>query len=121
MLSIPRDYQHSETDDLETATSNAPVAETDSASSDDDAGLDDATLDETNPAGYTDIDEGLPDSPAQEVNMTDLASGPHADGLSSPEDADLSSPGEVDIEELGDDALSGTDIPADALLDPLQD
>jgi hypothetical protein len=41
-------------------------------------------------------------------------------GVSTPEMDDQNVPGEIDIENLDEDALSETDIPKDALLDPLE-
>jgi hypothetical protein len=121
MIHYQRDNDTTETDSLETATPSEAGEPEDSASAEDDAGLDDAVLDELNPSLFSDLDEGLPDTPDEEVDFSDLANGPRAGGLRSPELADLSSPGEVDIEELPDDALRDSGIPADALLDPLEE
>ena len=134
------------TDRMETLESaSTPLATLpDSPTSESDAGIDDAQMDReagsaraardlaglagqplddelTNELEDSDLTEGLPDTP-NEIPMSDLADplNPEMD-VQAPEMSDLNVPGEVDIEELDEDALSDTDIPRDALLDPLED
>jgi hypothetical protein len=98
-----------------------------------DAGLDDELLDEDGDnldllvdedlnasASDTDFDKlGTENGGIVEIPMSDLPSQPG--GLGSPEMSDLNLPGEVDIEELDENALDLTDLPADARLDRLEE
>jgi hypothetical protein len=100
---------------LETAQSAGVPDPPDSPSSEEDAGIlrapDIDRLD-------LDADDSLEDP--MEITMTDYAAGGDVPTLNSSDMDDLSAPGEVDIEGLDEDALSDTDIPRDALLDPLE-
>lgn len=57
----------------------------------------------------------------EEILETDLESELNDDDVHSPETSDMNVPGEIDIEGLDEDALDGTDIPADARLDRLEE
>ncbi len=107
------------TDSLETATSAAAPLPLDSPSSQADAGVLDPSSEFNADLDADDIQDGsLP-----EITMTDLmANMEYADHteLNVPEMDDLNTPGHIDIEALDEDALSDTDIPRDALLDPLE-
>ena len=128
-----QDNQRRDIDRLETISAAHPINDdqTDSPSSEIDAGLDDAVLEsderiETRQIsrgalGDDDIDDELPAAPIEEITMSDLADEIDDDVLASPELADMNVPGEVDIEALDDDALDGTDLPEDARLDRLED
>lgn len=104
-----------DSDNLETALPAGTPATDDSASSEDDAGLlrapDVDRLD-------LDADDSIEEP--REITMTDLMADAGGNTLASAEMDDLSAPGEVDIEMLDEDALSHTDIPREALLDPLE-
>lgn len=104
---VSRDSDH-----LETATPLQSGVPAESPSSFDDAGLvDNADL----------LDADFEDAPrSREINMTDLLNESDEPSLHSPVMSDFSAPGEIDIEELDEDALADTDIPRDALLDPLE-
>lgn len=119
-----QDYQQDKNtspDRLETMQPAGQALPTDSPSAAVDAGLDDATQEElgAEPVAQANVME-LP-ADEREIPMTDLADALPATELQSPELSDLNAPGEVDIEDLDEDALSDTDIPRDALLDPLED
>ena len=113
------------TDDLETTQSSAPGLPLDSASSQADAGL--LELPDPLAPAFQLEDEGSDPNEdsifAPEITMTDLAAhmtnANHTE-LEVPDMDDLNTPGHMDIEGLDDDALSDTDIPRDALLDPLE-
>ncbi|HVF10475.1 MAG TPA: hypothetical protein VNA16_06720 [Abditibacteriaceae bacterium] len=122
--------ERKETDRLETLTAArlSPDDQTDSPSSESDAGLDDPVIEDQGPIntgqsvrGAFDIDAELPARPIEEIPMSDLDDGMEDDFLMSPELADMNVPGEVDIEELDDDALDNTDLPEDARLDRLEE
>lgn len=101
-----------DSDNLETATPLQYDVPDESPSSFDDAGL------VENPEL---IDTNFEDSPqTREITMTDLFNESDESGLHSPVMSDLSAPGEIDIEELDENALADTNIPRDALLDPLE-
>ncbi len=103
-----------DSDNLETATPLQFDVPADSPSSFADAGL-------VENAELVDADADFDDAPrAREITMTDLLDESDEAGLHSPEMSDLSAPGEIDIEELDESALADTDIPRDALLDPLE-
>ncbi|HEX9998809.1 MAG TPA: hypothetical protein VGB45_16865 [Abditibacterium sp.] len=104
-----------DSDNLETALSSGGPDPTDSASSQADAGL---TLVPDDLENDFDADDSIEES--REITMTDLLADEDGAGLHSPEMSDLVAPGEIDIEELDEDALSRTNIPRDALLDPLE-
>ncbi|MBV9866050.1 MAG: hypothetical protein JO316_11920 [Abitibacteriaceae bacterium] len=121
MQDFQHDYQQSDSDEMETmqpAKQNLPA---DSPSSETDAGLDDDTIDQLGgePVAGANVLEIADD--IREIPMTDLADANMGAGLQSGELSDLNAPGEVDIEELDEDALSDTDIPPDALLDPIEE
>jgi len=125
-----QDRKRTDTDRLETISAPHPLNEdqTDSPSSEIDAGLDDPLIEDEGriaarqmARGVLDIDDELPARPFEEITMSDLADGMEDDFLSSPEMADLNAPGEVDIEELDEDALDDTDLPEDARLDRLEE
>ncbi len=104
-----------DSDNLETALPAAMPMDGDSASSEEDAGLLLAPdIDSRDPGADDSLEEPM------EVTMTDYMAGGTGEPLASAEMDDMSAPGEVDIEMLDDDALSGTDIPREALLDPLE-
>lgn len=108
-------YSPQESDSLETVVPGAAADPFESPSTQADAGLDEAPRDLS-----TDYDADDDFEPLREITMTDLAAGGSAPSLRSPEMDDLNFPGEIDMEELDEDALSDTDIPRDALLDPLE-
>lgn len=110
-----QDFVLRDSDNLETALAADAPATTDSASSQDDAGLLEAP-------DIDQIDIGADDSLEEpmEITMTDYAAGGGAGSLESAVMDDMSAPGEIDIEALDEDALSDTDIPREALLDPLE-
>ena len=125
-----RDRERKDTDRLETVSAAHPLNEdqTDSPSSEVDAGLDDPLIEDEGrietrqtSRGALDIDDELPPPPIEEIAMSDLDDGMDDDIIVSPELADMNVPGEVDIEELDEDALDGTDLPEDARLDRLED
>lgn len=104
-----------DSDNLETTLPAGLPIQSDSASSSDDAGLLEAPdIDRLDLAADDSIEEPM------EITMTDYGAGESAGTLASAEMDDMSAPGEVDIEMLDEDALSDTDIPRDALLDPLE-
>ncbi len=105
-----------DSDNLETALASGLPNESDSPSSEADAGLSVAPdIDELD----LDADDSI-EAP-REITMTDYAASEIGGGtLHSAEMDDLSAPGEIDIEELDEDALADTDIPREALLDPLE-
>ena len=105
-----------DSDNLETTLPAGALDHTDSASSQDDAGLMEAPdIDRLD----LDADDSVEDP--MEITMTDaLAGSMGSSTIASAEMDDLSAPGEVDMEGLDEDALSDTDIPRDALLDPLE-
>jgi len=122
--------KHRDTDRLETLSGAHPVSEdqTDSPSSEVDAGLDDPVIEDEGPVSAAqsgrdalDIDAELPGRPIEEIPMSDLDDEMDDDFLVSPELADMNVPGEVDIEDLDDDALDNTDLPEDARLDRLEE
>ncbi len=104
-----------DSDNLETTLGAGLPATSDSPSSEADAGL-------LTAPDFDALDPEADDSIAEprEITMTDHMANMGGGSLHSAEMDDLSSPGEVDIEELDEDALSGTDIPREALLDPLE-
>lgn len=134
------------TDDLETMGGSPSPTQSlpDSPSSESAAGLDDPLFDKdadneggvndllslanapddaelVNDLEDSDVSEGLPQEP-REIPMTDLADDLNPTmSVRTPEMSDLNVPGEVDIEELDAAALSDTDIPRDALLDPIEE
>ena len=120
MQDFQHDYQQSETDPLETTQPARHEFPADSPTSEVDAGLDDANIEQIgfDPVTGANVVE-IPDD-IKEIPMTDLAD-THIHELQAPELSDLIAPGEVDIEALDEDALSDTDIPRDALLDPLEE
>lgn len=104
-----------DSDTLETALPAGAPATTDSASTQEDAGLLSAPdIDRLD----LDADDSL--EVPREITMTDYLAGDDSSTIASAEMDDLSAPGEVDIEGLDEDALSDTDIPREALLDPLE-
>ncbi len=128
-----QDVIHGNTDTLESvarAAADSAGAPRDSPSSAIDAGLDDETLDE---AGFknaltagleADIDDDgefdAEGDDSEEIPFSDMhGAGPSR--IHSGELDDMSSPGELDIEDLDEDALDDTNLPADARLDPLED
>ena len=105
-----------DSDNLETALPAGAPATDDSASSEDDAGL-------LRAPDIDRLDFGADDSVEEpmEITMTDYAASEQGSStIASAEMDDLSAPGEIDIEGLDEDALSDTDIPREALLDPLE-
>ncbi|MBW3635566.1 MAG: hypothetical protein KY445_03745 [Armatimonadetes bacterium] len=103
-----------DSDNLEGATPLQNDVPAESPSSFADAGL-------VENAELVDADADFDEAPrSREINMTDLLNPSDEEGLHSPVMSDLSAPGEIDIEELDEDALADTDIPRDALLDPLE-
>ena len=125
-----QDKQRRDIDRMETVSAAHPLNEdqTDSPSSEVDAGLDDPLIEDEGrietrqiSRGALDIDDDLPPPPFEEIAMSDLDEGIDDDIIVSPELADMNVPGEVDIEGLDDDALDGTDLPEDARLDRLED
>ncbi|RYG68518.1 hypothetical protein EON80_11505 [bacterium] len=109
------DVQLRDSDNLETTLAAGQDASEDSASTQSDAGL-------LEVPENLDTDFEADDSLAEEreITMTDLQAGEDGPRLHSPEMSDYDAPGEIDIEELDENALSDTDIPRDALLDPLE-
>lgn len=85
----------------------------DSASSEADAGLIDATRDVSTPTDDRfDRDDNSPEIPMADVDI-------EPDELHSPEFSDMNVPGEIDIEEL-DDATVEAALPPDARLDHIE-
>ena len=87
----------------------------------------DADLDDVDALAPVDLDENLPAGEGYvEVLESDLGEelsdgGPSHDHIHAPDMIAPDTPGEVDIEDLEEGDLEGTGIPADALLDPLED
>jgi hypothetical protein len=104
-----------DSDNLETAQAAGQEATPDSASTQSDAGLMEIPND-------LDTDFEADDSleEEREITMTDLQAREDGPQLHTPSMDDFDAPGEIDIEELDENALSDTDIPRDALLDPLE-
>ncbi len=75
----------------------------------------------------SDLDADLPEGEGyREVLESDLDEeltdgGPSHDHIHAPDMIASDTPGEIDIEDLEEGDLEGTGIPADALLDPLED
>jgi hypothetical protein len=69
----------------------------------------------------TSADEDLAPGEWMEILESDLDEMPGDNAIHSPEMADMNVPGEIDIEDLGEDDLDGTNLPADARLDPLEE
>lgn len=140
-----QDHARKDSDTLETvtpATNHNPLdlgtLAPDSPTSQSDAGLDDAALEDIRSARQLadgadedltpedledeNLDGDLPSNP-REITMTDLNDGLDLEDESvrTPEMSDFNVPGEVDIEELNDDALDDTDLPLDARLDPIEE
>lgn len=102
-----------DSDFLETATSSGFEVPADSPSSRADAGL----IDPDDDAAFGESEDGLE---PMEIPMTDTLNESDMPGLHSPVMSDLDTPGRIDIEEMDESALADTDIPRDALLDPLE-
>lgn len=71
-------------------------------------------------------EDDVPAGGFREVLESDLGEslsdgGPSLDHIHSPDMDAPDTPGEIDIEDLEESDLEGTGIPADALLDPLED
>lgn len=120
MQDYQHDYQQRTADDMETLQPAKPAFTPDSPSSETDAGLDDANLEQTGAQPVTQANVIEIPEEIQEISMTDLADATTG-SLEAGELSDLNAPGEVDIEDLDESALSDTDIPPDALLDPLEE
>ena len=105
-----------DSDNMETTLPVEAPNHTDSASSQDDAGLMAAPdIDRLDPGADDSLEEPM------EITMTDALAGEQGEStIASAVMDDMSSPGELDIEGLDEDALSDTDIPREALLDPLE-
>ena len=105
-----------DSDNLETALPNASPSHSDSASSQEDAGLLIAPdIDQLDLDADDSIEEPM------EITMTDHLAGAQGNStIASAVMDDMSAPGEIDMEGLDEDALSDTDIPREALLDPLE-
>ncbi|PQV64613.1 hypothetical protein B1R32_104106 [Abditibacterium utsteinense] len=104
-----------DSDNMETALPSGLPETSDSPSTQADAGLMEIPdIDARDFAADDTIEE------PREITMTDHMAGIEGGTLHSAEMDDLSAPGEIDIEELDEDALSDTDIPREALLDPLE-
>src|SRR5687767_5890177 len=117
------DYQHGDSDAMETLTPSRADAGPDDESPTmaTDAGLDDTALDLSLGGQLApELESDLIDLPAgvREIPISDLADEFPARFLAAPELADLNTPGEIDIEELDED---DADLPPDARLDPLEE
>jgi hypothetical protein len=108
------DTELRDADNLETIQSgnHAPP---DSASSREDAGL--MAIPEDLDTDF-EADDSIAE--AREITMTDLNAGGSGGDVHTTNLDDFNAPGQIDIEGLDEDALSDTDIPRDALLDPLE-
>ncbi len=111
-----QDFTLRDSDNLETALPAEALNHTESATTADDAGLMEAPdIDQLD----LDADDSLEDP--MEITMTDAFAGEEGEStIASPVQSDMDTAGELDIEGLDEDALSDTDIPRDALLDPLE-
>jgi hypothetical protein len=69
----------------------------------------------------TSLNQAVEDSEFVEIPVGGIESWTNNSGVRSPELYDQNVPGEIDIEALDENALSDTDIPRDALLDPLEE
>lgn len=104
-----------DSDNLETTLAAGLPSTSDSPSSEADAGLLMAP-----DADEVDFDADDSIEAPREITMTDHLASMGGRTLHSAVMDDMSAPGEVDIEELDEDALADTNIPRDALLDPLE-
>ena len=109
---------HNDRDPLEHTIGEAPhlEMEADSPSSQADAGL------LTDPAiSDTDFSDDEMEIPMADLDIESLDDPVTQNTVRSPTMDAPDTPGQIDIEALGDFDLDGTDLPADARLDPLEE